>query len=98
LKSAVQNAPKGFGQEPEKYRYDVLFIKEPLTSKEAIKQIATKDGVDFATAGDNVIYFSRLIEQITKSQINKIVGSPIYKNITIRNWNTTTKLLTLIEL
>jgi uncharacterized protein (DUF1697 family) len=29
--------------------------------------------------------------------MNKIVGSPIYPSVTIRNWNTTTKLLSLME-
>jgi len=39
-----------------------------------------------------VLYFSRLIERATQSRLNRIVSSPIYPSITIRNWNTTTKL------
>jgi hypothetical protein len=29
--------------------------------------------------------------------LSKIVASPIYPSVTIRNWNTTTKLLALMD-
>lgn len=97
LKEVVEKAPTGFGKEPDKYRYDVIFLKETLTAKEAIKQVRRKEGVDQAYAGKNVLYFSRLISKATQSYLPKIVAMPIYKEMTIRNWNTTTKLLGLME-
>ncbi len=33
----------------------------------------------------------------TKSKLGKIIGKPIYKFLTIRSWNTTAKLLKLIQ-
>jgi uncharacterized protein (DUF1697 family) len=92
----VRRAPKGFGSEPAKYRYDVLFLKPPLIPSTALKIVKTRAGVDQAYAGNGVLYFSRLIAKATQSQLNKIAGTPIYKNLTIRNWNTTTALLRLL--
>jgi uncharacterized protein (DUF1697 family) len=97
LRTAVRKAPKGFGAKPEKYRYDVIFLREPLSAKEAVKSVTTKEGVDQVWAGDGVLYFSRLIERATASHLSRIVGLPVYQEMTIRNWNTTTKLLTLME-
>lgn len=97
LKDAVKKAPKGFGVEPTNYRYDVIFLKAPLSGKEAIKEIKVREGVDEVAAGKNVLYFPRTIENITKSYLSKIILLPIYKQITIRNWNTTSKLVSLIE-
>lgn len=97
LRDVLAKAPDGFGSEPSKYRYDVLFLKAPLTSKAALKGVATKPGVDTAHAGPGVLYFSRLVVKATQSQLNKIVGTPIYKSLTIRNWNTTTKLVSLVQ-
>lgn len=97
LKRAVDESPRGFGKEPDKFRYDAIFLKEPLTAKEAMKSISVKEGVDNAYAGKDVLYFSRLISRITSTHLTKIVGTPIYQNMTIRNWNTTTKLLALME-
>lgn len=97
LERIVKEAPKGFGSEPDKFKYDFIFLKKTLDAKEAIKQIKVREGVDTATVGTGVLYFSRQVSQLTKSHLSKIVASPIYKQITIRNWNTTYKLLGLLS-
>ncbi len=97
LEEVIKNAPKGFGSKPDVYKYDVLFLKEPLTALVALKDIVLKEGVDTAYAGKDVLYFSRLTEKLTQSRLSRIVGLPIYQNLTIRNWNTATKLLALIK-
>lgn len=97
LKTVVEHAPNGFGAKPEKYRYDVIFLKPPLTAEEAKSKVFLKEGVDAVYAGSNVLYFSRLIAKVTQSKLNKIVGTPMYQYMTIRNWNTTTKLFKLME-
>ena len=97
MRQIVGRAPKGFGTEPDKYRYDVIFLKAPLTAGAAIKSVPVAPGVDEAHAGTGVLYFSRLISKASKSRLSKIVSSPIYKSVTIRNWNTTTKLLQIMD-
>jgi uncharacterized protein (DUF1697 family) len=97
MKKVVVAAPKGFGSDPAAYRYDVFFLKEPLSAAEAMKSVSMKEGVDQAFAGTGVLYFSRLISKATQSHVNRIITSPIYQNMTIRNWNTTTKLLNMLE-
>jgi len=97
MKKIVAGAPKGFGDDPDTYRYDVIFLKEPLTSAEAMEQVSVREGVDQADVGKYVLYFSRLISRASQSHLTKIIGTPVYQNMTIRNWNTTTKLLTLME-
>jgi uncharacterized protein (DUF1697 family) len=97
LRAVVEGAPRGFGQQPEKFRYDVLFLKEPLTAAAASKLVPTKAGVDQLFTGKGVLYFSRLVEKATQSKLSRVVSLPIYKSMTIRNWNTTTKLLQMSE-
>lgn len=97
LEKIVNNAPKGFGSDMNSFRYDVYFLKEPLTVNEVIKSIKLKEGVDAIYPGDSVVYASKLINKASQSSLTRIISLPIYKNITIRNWNTTTKLLGIIE-
>jgi uncharacterized protein (DUF1697 family) len=52
--------------------------------------------VDRIWAGSNVVYFSRLTSRATQSRLSRVVSLPIYKDMTIRNWNTTTKLVELL--
>ena len=96
MERIVAQAPAGFGSEPDSYRYDVIFLKEPLTAEEALAVVTAKPGVDEVSGGEGVLYFSRLISKATQSQLSRIVGTPIYQRITIRNWKTTTKLAAMI--
>jgi len=97
MKEVIARAPENFGGDPGAYRYDVIFLKEPLTAAEAFQALSPKEGVDQAFAGDGVLYTSRLISKATQSRLTRIIGTPVYQNMTIRNWNTTTKLLSLME-
>ena len=97
MKDIVTHAPKGFGSDPDTYRYDVIFLKEPLSAAKAMKSVTTKEGVDQAFAGKAVLYFSRLISRATQSHLTRIITMPVYQSMTIRNWNTTTKLLNMME-
>jgi uncharacterized protein (DUF1697 family) len=97
MKAVVEGAPRGFGRRPAAYRYDAIFLKDPLTADEAMKSMTAKPGVDRAFAGNGVLYFSRLISKAAQSHLSRVVGKPDYQNMTIRNWNTTGKLLELMD-
>jgi uncharacterized protein (DUF1697 family) len=97
LERVVEGVPPGFGAQPARYRYDVIFLKEPLTATVAMKSVLTRPGVDEARAGDGVLYLSRLTSRASQSLLSRIVGTPVYRSMTIRNWNTTTRLLRLMQ-
>lgn len=97
MRSIVEEAPKGFGEEPQAYMSDVLFLKAPLTAASALEQVTTRQGVDAVHAGRGVLYFSRLASMRSKSGLGKVVSSSIYKSMTIRNWTTTTRLVELMN-
>lgn len=97
LRSVVANAPARFGDEPHSFHSDAIFLRAPLTAKQVMKIVRLRDGVDRAWAGKGVVYFERLSAERTKSRMSSIVGTPEYANMTIRNWATTTKLLTLLD-
>ena len=96
-KEIIQNAPQNFGLEPEKFRYDIWFLLPEITADEIASTIRLREGVDFLKAGKNAIYSSRLISEAGKSYLLKINQTPMYKHITVRNWNTTTKILELAK-
>jgi uncharacterized protein (DUF1697 family) len=62
-----------------------------------MKLMTTRPGVDIAVAGDGVLYFSRLISRASESQLSRTVARPEYKNMTMRNWNTTRKVFELMQ-
>lgn len=97
LKKVVTGAPQGYGLSPKKYRYDVIFLKNSVNPAEIIPQLTIREGVDKVYAGKEVLYFSRLISRASQSRLTKLISLPVYQYMTIRNWNTTTALLEIME-
>jgi uncharacterized protein (DUF1697 family) len=96
LASIVEQAPSGFGAKPEDYKYDVAFLKG-VTGDDVMARVRLHPEVDAAWATPDAFYYRRLTSQLTKSRISSVVGTPVYRYMTIRNWNTTTKLLALMD-
>lgn len=97
MRAVVSDAPSGFGERPETHRYDVIFLKAPLAATTAMESVPTRPGVDEAWAGSGVLYFSRRIDRASRSYLSRLASMPVYQRVTVRNWNTTTRLLKLME-
>lgn len=96
IQAVVEHKPEGFGEQPETYHSDAIFLMG-MDSAEAISIFSPREGVDQVWPGQGVIYSQRLSAERTKSRLNRIMSSPAYKSMTIRNWNTTTKLLDMLR-
>jgi uncharacterized protein (DUF1697 family) len=97
LERIVNEAPPGFGSNPAKYRYDVVFIKPPFSAPEVLPTISLKQGVDAALESNGVLYLERLISRAAESKLSKLITNAAYKSMTIRNWNTVGKLRQLMN-
>ena len=96
LRAVVAHKPKGFGEQPDRYHSDAIFLIG-IDAATAMEVFDPREGVDRVWPGDGVIYSQRLSAERTKSRLNKIMGSPAYKSMTIRSWATTLALLDLLE-
>jgi uncharacterized protein (DUF1697 family) len=97
LETIINEAPTDFGAFPDKYKYDVIFLRDDLVPNEIIKVVRIKEGVDRANVGSLTLYFSRLIGKLTQSRLKFIMTLPAYKNMTIRNWKTIKELLDIMN-
>jgi uncharacterized protein (DUF1697 family) len=69
-------------------------------TREAMKEIEVREGIDRAWQGAGAIYYrlpSLTSPNATKSYLNKVTQKPIYAALTMRNWNTTTKIMEILE-
>lgn len=96
LEAVVDTRPAGFGDQPETYHSDVIFLIG-ISAADAMRVFNPREGVDAVWAGDEVIYSQRLSAERTRSRLSAIVGTPAYQSMTIRNWNTTTRLLAMMR-
>ena len=96
LRAVIDNKPRGFGERPEKYHSDAIFLIG-IDSTQAMSAFNPREGVDRVWPGNGVIYSQRLSSLRTKSRLNRVLATPEYKYMTIRSWNTTTKLHDLVK-
>jgi uncharacterized protein (DUF1697 family) len=96
FREVVAEAPEGFGAEPDRYRYDVVFYMG-VKAHEVDPFIVVNPDVDEALIGERAVYHRRITAQATRSRLNKIIGSQVYTALTIRNWNTTLKLAAMLD-
>ena len=92
----IKQKPDGFGEQPDIYHSDAIFLMDK-TSEQVMSVFDPREGVDRIWPGNGVIYSQRLSAQRTKSRLNKAIGTPEYKFMTIRSWNTVLKLMELLN-
>lgn len=97
LRNVVRESPDAFGERPEEYHSDVVFLKAPLTPARVMSIVAPRPGVDRVWPGTGVVYFQRLSAKRSQSRLSRLVSTPEYAHMTIRSWRTTTKLLGLLD-
>ena len=97
LRTAVSQAPPGFGEAPDEYLYDVVFLRPHISPTEVHPLVRLREEVDDCWAGARVLYFRRLEARRTASYLSKVIALPAYKDMTIRNWKTTTALAGMLD-
>ena len=78
------------------YRYDVVLYMG-VTASDVEPYIFLNPEVDDALVGERAVYHRRITAKATRSRLNKIIGSPVYPSLTIRNWNTTVTLAAMLD-
>lgn len=96
--ACMASAPKHWGKDPEQ-KTNALFILD-ASAIEDLKELSPKmnTNIESATLGDGAIFWSASREEHSKTQYGKdLVKHPLYKKVTIRNANTSFKLLELLQ-
>jgi uncharacterized protein (DUF1697 family) len=97
LKEALDNAPQWWGSDPDA-KHNAIFVIQPATAREVIEEAGEiKPEYEKLSAYKDIIFWSAPSETFSRTRWSKIVGTKAYKNITIRNANTTKKLLELVH-
>ena len=97
FEAVASNTPDNWLQSKE-YKYNYIFLQPPYDMAEVIGMVGDlKTDIESITAGNGVLYQSMSIKYIGRTTFSKIVGKPIYKQMTIRNHNTVTKILELLR-
>ena len=91
LKKMVDAIPRNWVDDKTMRTY-VLLLWNELDDRTILDRLPAKPGIDELRYTPGAVIWRVDRENVTRSQMNRIVGTPLYKKITIRSANTMRKL------
>lgn len=76
---------------------DVMFLWDDVARPSVIEELPVKPEIEEVKYVAGALIWRVDRKNVTRSGLMKLVGTPLYKRMTIRNCNTTRKLLELME-
>lgn len=80
----------------DKMRSDVLFLWEDINDESILDQLTFKPEIETVKYAPGAILWAIDKINVTKGSMTKLVGTKLYKQMTIRNVNTTRKIYELM--
>ncbi|WP_188203796.1 DUF1697 domain-containing protein [Desemzia incerta] len=95
LFQALRQVPEWWGKDPQE-KHNALFTIFPATADEIMSEIGEVNSeAERIYCSEMIIFWSSSIQHYSKTKFSKIVGTKPYQKVTIRNANTTKKLVLL---
>ena len=96
MKALVKAVPKTWTDDKTQRCY-VMFLRDDVNRPSILKQLSIKPEMDEVRYASGAIIWRVDRKYLTRSGMMKLVSAPLYKRMTIRNINTTRKLVELME-
>lgn len=91
----IKNIPSNWDKATD-IKCNVIFLRHTIDSKKILKELHPKEGIEEVTYGPGALYWSAKTNTLTRSEMIKLSRSSLYKEMTVRNLNTTKKLSDLL--
>ncbi len=96
MRAVVQAMPSHWTND-KTMKCDVMFLWDDVDRPSILKQLRFKPEMEDVRYASGALIWRVDRQYVTRSGMMKLVGTPLYKRMTIRNCNTTRKLLQLME-
>lgn len=95
--SDLKAVPKNWGND-ETQKHNAMFLLEGLKPTKVIAQLPSpNEEYEQIGIGKGTLFWSASKENLGKTTMMKLASLPVYKQMTVRNHNTTYKLLALLD-
>ncbi|WP_313804081.1 DUF1697 domain-containing protein [Cytobacillus sp.] len=95
--SGIINAIPDTWKNDKDMKSDVMFLWDEIDDESVLMNLVIKPDIDTVKYVPGAILWSVDKKNVTKSGMTKIIGSKLYKQVTVRNVNTARKIYTLMQ-
>ena len=96
LKELVAHIPKDWANDADT-KCDVMFLWPEIDNAEVLTQIPSNPDIETTRYESGAVLWCINRKFATKTRVTRIIGTPLYAQMTIRNVNTVRKLLALAD-
>lgn len=96
IQTVVEHLPESWSND-DQMKSDVFFLWDEINDESIIEKLPLKAGIGTLIYIPGAVLFAVSREDAPRSQMNKLVSSKLYPLMTIRNVNTTRKILDLMQ-
>ena len=79
------------------WRYYVVFLRHEVDAESVLDSLTPRKDIEQVVYCPGTLLWRARIADLTRSGMQKLASLPLYKNVTIRNLNTTRKVFALME-
>ena len=97
IQSICDQVPAGWVNDGQTMKTDVMFLWEKYDSPDALNYFKVKPGIEQLVYVGGALVWNISREYITRGNVIEMIGTDIYKHLTIRNINTVRKLNVLMQ-
>lgn len=92
----VKSLPPGWSQESD-WRYNVIFLRHTIDSKKVLGELPAKSEIEEVVYRPGTLLWSAQVSALARSNMVKLSSRKLYREMTVRNLNTTKKLYELMK-
>ncbi|MFA6065377.1 MAG: DUF1697 domain-containing protein [archaeon] len=95
IENVILHFPKIFDN--SEWKHNIIFLSDKIDSKDILTKLETKPDIEINSYHKGVLFWSAKNDTITKSNMLKLSSREEYKEMTVRNINTTRKIFELMK-
>ena len=96
MEQLLKSLPSSW-QNPEGLRFNMIFLHSDVDDSKVLDQLEVKPEVEEIHYRPGCVLWSAYTSNITKSKVKKVIGTSLYKQMTIRTLNTIKKLESIMQ-
>lgn len=96
MEKLLRNLPRSWGEDSD-WRYNVIFLRHTIDSEKILSELPAKTDIEEIVYRPGTLLWSAQAIEFNKTNMAKLASRKIFRDMTVRNLNTTKKLYDLMK-
>jgi uncharacterized protein (DUF1697 family) len=96
MEKLVDSLPRNWNDDSN-WRYNVMFLRHSIDSEDILKEFDFKKDIEQVVYRPGALLWSAQVTDLSRTNFAKLASRKIFKDMTVRNLNTTKKLYELMK-